>query len=235
MNSKVLLISLFIFSLSTLPAQACSSGNTQLTEYMRRDNNRCEGIHPRDVASGLRLISFTTRNISTYPSRLTLQIPNLDNSTPEVTVQSLGKSYLLDNLSLMPSQSRFTFSFDSYVLNKEQIPPASLRALASVNLNSLLVYLPVTIGQSSGQYQFVFYTPNRAKFSTIQILHNGKVVYSNPRNNFQRGEVVFTWNGRNAPAGRYELYIVADQEQTGRPPEEFEQSFTFEHSPNWLK
>lgn len=166
----------------------------------------------------MRLISFVTRNINAYPSRLTLKIPNLGNSTPDVTVQSLGKNYLLDNLSLIPSQSRFTFSFDSYVLNKEQIPPTSLRALASVNLNSLLVYLPVTIGQSSNQHKFVFYTHNGAKFSTIRILRNSKVVYSNPRKNFQRGEVGFKWNGRNAPAGRYVLYVVVEQEQIGRPP-----------------
>ncbi|MEH2405295.1 hypothetical protein [Nostoc sp.] len=231
MKYQLLLTSIFLFSLSTLPAQAaCNGGNPQSTAYIRRDNNRCEGIQPREVVSGINLISLVTRGINKYPNLLTLLIPRLGNSTPEVTVESLNKNYLLDNLSLIQSQSRFTFPLKPDVLNKAAILPNTLRALAEVNS----VYLPVTIGQPSGQYEFVFYTSSRAKFSTFEILRNSKVVYSSPRNNAQHGEVIFTWNGRKATAGRYEVHVVAQQERIGRPPEKFDRRFKFEHNPNWL-
>jgi len=57
MKYQFLLTTLFIFSFSTLPVQACLSGNSQSTNYIRRENNRCEGIQPRNVGSGINLIS----------------------------------------------------------------------------------------------------------------------------------------------------------------------------------
>jgi len=235
MKYQFLLTTLFIFSFSTLPVQACPSGNFQSTNYMRRENNRCEGIQPRNVGSGINLISIVTRDISSYPSLLNLIIPRFGNSTPEVQVQSLDKNYLLDELSLQPSKSVFTFPLKPDILNKAAVSPNSLRALAEVNLDSQTIYLPVTIGKASGKYEFVFYTARRAKFPTFEIIRNGKVVYKNPRNNAQSGEVVFNWNGSKEPTGRYELHIIAEQERIGRPPEKFERNFYFEHNPKWLK
>lgn len=231
MKHQLLFTSLFILSLNALPAQACPSGNPQSTNYIRRENNRCEGIEPRKVFSGLNLISIATRSITSYPSLLSLQIPRLNNITPEIKVQSLGKNYRLDNISLKPNQGRFTFLLKPDVLNKAAVPPNSLRALASANS----VYLPVTIGQPSGQYEFVFYSSLRAKFPTFEILRNGKVVYKTSRNNARTGEIVFNWNARKEPAGRYEVHVIAEQEPVGRPPEKFERRFYFEHNPNWLR
>ncbi|MGI2907874.1 hypothetical protein [Tolypothrix sp. VBCCA 56010] len=226
--------SLFIFGLS-IPAQACPSGNPKSTEYIRRDDNRCEGIKQRNSDRGLRLISFATIGINSYPNTLTLKIPSIANATPDVRVQSLGKNYILDNVSLTSNNSLFTFSWNPFVLNQAQILPTSLRALADVNLGSQVVYVPVILERPSGQYQFVFYTPSRAKFPTFQIRRNGKVIHTSPRNNFQGGEVVFNWDGKNIPAGRYELYVIAEQEQIGRPPEKIPKQITFEHNPNWLR
>jgi hypothetical protein len=231
MKYQFLFTSLFIFSLSSLPAQACPAGNPQTTAYIRRENNRCEGIQSRDVVSGIYLISIVTRGITSYPNLLTLQIPRLGDSTPDIKLESLSKNYLLDNLTLKPSQGRFTFNLKPDVLNKAKVTPNTLRALAEVNS----VYLPVIIGQPSKQYEFVFYTSHRSKFSTFEILHNSKVVYRNPRNNAQDGEIVFTWNGTKAPAGHYEIHVIAEQELIGRPSEKFERRFHFEHNPNWLK
>jgi hypothetical protein len=227
--------SLFILSLSTLPAQACPSGNPKSTGYIRRDDNRCEGIKPRNSDRGLRLISFATIGINNYPNTLTLKIPSIANTTPNVSVQSLGKNYVLDNVSLTSNKSLFTFSWNPFILNQAQILPTSLRALADVNLGSQVVYVPVILERASGQYQFVFYSSNRAKFPTFQIRQNGKVVHTQPRNNFQRGEVVFNWDGRKMTAGRYELYIIAEQEQIGRPPEKITRRIAFEHNPSWLR
>lgn len=226
--------SLFIFGLS-IPAQACPSGDPKSTLYIRRDDNRCEGIKQRSSGGGLRLISFATIGIKSYPNTLTLKIPSIANATPDVSVQSLGKNYILDNVSLTSNNSQFIFSWNPFVLNQAQILPTSLRALADVNLDSQVVYVPVILQRPSGQYQFVFYTPSRAKFPTVQIRRNGKVIHTSPRNNFQGGEVVFNWDGRNIPAGRYELYIIAEQEQIGRPPEKITKQIAFEHNPNWLR
>lgn len=235
MKYTALFTSLFILSLSTLPSQACSPGDPKSTVYIRRDDNRCEGIKPRNVDRGLRLISFATIGIKSYPNTLSLKIPSIANATPNVIVQSLGKNYILDNLSLTSNKSLFIFSWNPFILNQAQIIPSSLRALADIDFGSQVVYVPVILERPSGQYQFVFYTSNRAKFPTVQIRRNGKVVHTQTRNNFQRGEVVFNWDARNIPAGRYELYVIAEQEQIGRPPEKITKQIAFEHNPSWLR
>ena len=232
MKYKFLLTSLFLFSLSTLPAQACPSGNPRTTAYIRRDNNRCEGIQKsRNVTSGIKLISIVTRGITNYPDLFTLKIPRVGNSNPEIKVQSLRKNYLLDQLSLQPRRDSFIFKLKSHVLKKAKVPPKSLRALAEVNS----VYLPVTIGRTSGKYEFVFYSSYRSKFSTFEILRNGKVVHRNPPKSARKGEIIFTWNGKKAPRGRYQIHVVAEQERIGRPAEKFRRRYYFEHNPNWLK
>ncbi|MCM0591854.1 MAG: hypothetical protein HEQ35_23220 [Gloeotrichia echinulata IR180] len=69
----------------------------------------------------------------------------------------------------------------------------------------------------------------------MEISRNGKFIYRKLRPNFQTGEVVFTWNGRQAHAGRYEINVIAEQEVINRPTAKFERRFNFEHNPNWLK
>ncbi|WP_088239449.1 hypothetical protein [Calothrix rhizosoleniae] len=231
MKYQFLYTSLFLFSLSTLPAQACPTGNPRTTTYMRRENNRCEGIQSRNVVSGINLISIATRGITSYPNFLTLQIPRLGNTNPDIKVQSLSKNYLLDQLSLRRRRNRFSFKLKSHVLKKANVPPQSLRALAEVNA----VYLPVTIGRTSGKYEFVFYSSRRSKFSTFEILRNGKVVHSSPRKYARRGETIFTWNGKQARRGRYQIHVIAEQERIGRPAEKFRRRYYFQHNPNWLK
>ena len=219
---------------------ACPTGNPQSIDYIYRENNRCEGIQSRkNVVSGINLISIVNSDITSYPNTLKLKVPRLDsssNSTPELKLQSLKKDYLLDNLSLEKNRNSFTFNLKPDVLNKAKVPPNTLHALAKVES----VYLPVTIGATSGEYEFVFYSSRRSTFSTFEILHDGKVVYNRSRNNAQKGEIVFTWdgkkeNGEKAPTGRYKIRVIAEQERIGRPAEEFKRSYDFEHNPNWLK
>jgi flagellar basal-body rod modification protein FlgD len=239
MNYKIFFTSLLLVSLSYLPAQAsCREGNLRSTEYIRRNQpNRCEGIQREPISgNSLRLISIAIRNIPSYGETLIMQIPRInDGSNPQVKLQSLDKNYQLDSPSLSPNSSGYSFSWDTYVLKKEKIPADSLRALAYFNLGSESVHIPVILGETSGKYEFVFYTPSRAKFSTFEILRDGKRVYSSPLNNARSGEIVFNWDGRNAPAGRYELHIVANIEPIRQPAQRFERRFFFEHDPNWLK
>ena len=237
MNAKLLLASVIARTLSQMPALACPEGNPRSTTYIRRGNNRCEGIKREPVgANSLRLISLATRNIPSYQAEVSMKIPGINGGgKPEVKVQSLGKNYQLDNPSLTENSGFYTLLWDSYVLKREEVPSNSLRALASVNFGSQVVYVPVILGQSSGQYEFVFYSPSRVKFPVFRILRNGKEVYSNPRNIAQTNEMIFTWDSRNAPAGRYELQIEADIEPRGKPTEKINRKIVFEHNPNWLK
>ena len=218
----------------------CPVGDPQSTAYIYREKNRCEGIQSRNVVSGINLISIVNRGItSSYPNPLRLEIPRLDNianNVPDLKLQSLAKNYLLDNLSLEKNRNSFSFNLKPDVLNKAKVPPSTLRALAEIES----VYLPVTIGKSSGQYEFVFYSSRPSTFSTFEILHDSKVVYSSSRNSTEKGEVLFTWNGeqekgKKAPIGRYEIHVIANQERIGRAAEKFERRYYFEHNPNWLK
>lgn len=238
MNAKLLFASVIALTLSQIPALACPEGNLRSTDYIRRDN-RCEGIKRQPVSgNSLRLISIATRNIpNIYDEKVLMKIPQIkDGGKPEVRVQSLDKNYQLDNPLLTENSGFYTLpNWNSYVLKREEIPSNSLRALASVNFGSQVVYVPVILGQSSGQYEFVFYSPSRVKFPGFRILRNGKEVYSNPRNIAQTNEMIFTWDGRNAPAGRYELQIEAEIEPRGKPTEKINRKVVFEHNPNWLK
>jgi hypothetical protein len=238
MNAKLLFASVIALTLSQLPALACPEGNPRSTDYIRR-NNRCEGIQRQSVSgNSLSLISIATRNIpNIYGETVLMKIPQIkDAGKPEVRVQSLDKNYILDNPSLDQNSEFYTLpKWDSYVLKREEIPSNTLRALASITFGSQVVYVPVILGQSSGQYEFVFYSPSKVKFPVFRILRNGKEVYSNPRKIAQTNQMTFNWDGRNSPAGRYELQIEAEIEPRGKPTEKINRKFVFEHNPSWLK
>lgn len=236
MNRKVFFASLLIFSLIPVAARACNPGDASSVAYMWRDNNRCEGIASRSEVSGsFDLISFATGSIANFGDTFTLKVPVTDDSKPTVTVEAPDQRYRLDNFSLNRDESQFTFNWSTYVLKRAKITPAELRATAV--LDSEVVYIPVILGQPSGKYEFVFFSPTRTAFSTVEILRasDNKVVYSYPRTNARAGEVNFSWDGRNAPKGRYILRMVGEIEQRGTAPEKVTIRLPFEHDPNWLK
>ncbi|MEH1792520.1 hypothetical protein [Nostoc sp.] len=242
MNYKTILVSLLIVSFSHLPAVAsCPEGNPQSTDYIhRKPPERCEGIKEEQLSgNSLSLISIATRNLASFGKTLTLQIPQINGGkNPQVRVQSLDDKYhyQLDDLLLSKNGSGFSFSWDTYVLRKAKIPANKLRAVASYSLNSQPVYVPVILGQTSGKYEFVFYSQDRVRFTNFEILPQGeKAIYSTSRPNSRSGETIFTWDGRNAPAGRYELHFVANIDRRNEPSDRIERRIVFEHNPNWLK
>ncbi len=240
MKYQLLLISSLILLSNQLPAQACSEGNSNSTDYIRRTNpNRCEGIKREQVSGNqLELISFATRNIGSYGNSLTLTIPRLNNSDPPalaVSAKTQQQYYSLDEPSLSLEDARFTFTWDTNILKKENIPPNNLRALAYFSFGSQEVYAPVILGKTSGKYEFVFFTPSRAKFPVWEIIHNGTVVEKQKSPNLKSGEITFNWNGQNAPAGRYQLHYIADVNPPGEQTERIERWLDFEHNPNWLQ
>lgn len=242
MNYKIILTSLFILTLSHLPAAAyCPNGDPNTTDYIRRQPpDRCEGIRKEPLsANSLSLISIATRKLANYGKTLTLQVPRISGGkNPQVIVKSLGDNYhyQLDDLLLSDNGSRFGFNWNTYVLKQAKIPANKLRATAIYNFGSQPVYVPVILGQTSGKYEFVFYSENRVRFTSVKILSpSQKEIYSTSRPNADSGEMIFTWDGRNAPPGRYELYYVANIERRNEPSDRIERRIVFEHNPNWLK
>ncbi|MBN3870747.1 hypothetical protein [Nostoc sp. JL33] len=242
MNYKIILASLLILSVSHLKATAyCPEGNPQSTDYIRRKSpNRCEGIKEESISgNSLSLISIASGNLASFGKTLTLQIPQINGGkNPQVIVKSLDDNYhyQMDDLLLSNKDSRFSFSWDTYVLREAKIPTKKLRALASYSLGSQPVYVPVILGQTSGKYEFVFYSQDRVRFTNFEILSKDeKAIYSDSRKNPKKGETIFIWDGRNAPAGRYELHYVAKIDRGNEPPDRIEKRIIFEHNPNWLK
>ena len=233
---------LFILSLSHLPATAtCPTGNPRSTDYIRRQPpNRCEGIKLEPLSgNSLNLISIATRNLTSFGKNLTLQVPRIrGGNNPQVIVKSLGDNYhyQLDDLSLSNKGANFGFSWNTYVLREAKIPANKLRAVAAYNLGSQNVYVPVILGQTSGKYEFVFYSENRVRFTSFRISPVGKKpIYSTSSPNAKSGEIMFTWDGQKAPAGRYELHYIANIERRNQPSDRLERRIIFEHNPNWLK
>ncbi|MCF2149028.1 hypothetical protein IQ276_021870 [Desmonostoc muscorum LEGE 12446] len=242
MNYKIILASLLIFSSSHLSAAAsCPEGDPRSTEYIRRKPpSRCEGVKLEPISGNtLNLISIATRNLASFGKTVTLQIPQINGGqNPDVKVKSLDDNYhyQLDDLLLSNNGSRFSFSWDTYVLRQAKIPANKLRALASYSLGSQPVYVPVILGQTSGKYEFVFYSEDRVKFTSFKILSKAQEeMYSTSQPNPKKGETIFTWDGRNAPAGRYEVRYVAFIERRNEPSDRIPGRIVFEHNPNWLK
>ncbi|MEA5469754.1 hypothetical protein [Spirulina sp. 06S082] len=235
-NYKTLLIGLFIWGFTAVGAQAaCPNGNPQELNYIRRENNRCEGIVERSSISGsLRLISLTTRGVNSFGNNLTIRIPRLANtSRPNVTLRAIEQDYQLNELRLVPRSQTYNFHWSTYVLKKAGILPTNLRAIA--NTGSQIVYIPVIIGSPADRYEFVFHSSSPVRFKTLQIKHNGTIVHTDSTPIFEKGEISFPWDGRNQNTGRYQLYYEAEIERIGRAPRLVRRTLTFAHNPNWLR
>lgn len=240
MKIKILIVSLIIWNLSYLKAQACSPGNSNSLDYIRRDGNRCEGIIKRHEMTGsLELVSLASRGVNTLSNTLTIKIPKTNNSSvPSVIIQTIKTPiYKLDKLNLIPTQESYNFSLPTQVIKnqKDPIDFNKLRAIARTPPNSPVVYTPVIIGQPTDAYEIVFYTSGRVRFRTVKIVGNGKTFPLKLRDTFQKGEILFTWDGRSASAGRYRLDYEADIEQGNIRPERIKRSIAFEHNPKWLR
>ncbi|MCF3606715.1 hypothetical protein L2E81_25290 [Planktothrix agardhii 1033] len=231
---RIAFLTLTILSLTPLSAIACQTGHPDSLAYIRRDNNRCEGLKDgQDISLSFKLTSLVSRNLNSYPNTLTVKIPAPNNSTPNVVIQSYFRNYRLDEINLVRSASNFIFNLPTTILQKAKIPQNKLRALAYITQKSERVYYPVILGTPSPQYEFVIYSPERVVFTNLEVRRNGKVIpgSSSPRPNPIQGEITYTWNPANAPEnGRYELYINAKREKETRV-----YSYYFEHHNNWLK
>lgn len=243
-NAKIFLTLLSLsVTLGATPALACPTGDPNSLAYIQR-GDRCEGIVNHPISASIRLVSFTTGApaIDTheqYPSRLTLRIPGI-NQMPEFIMQSFDKSYLLDNLS--PRAVRFINNGMEYyldtrpVLRSGEVSPNSLRAVAYLTQKSETIYYPVILNPSSQRYEFTLFVGSNARttFPTLQIRKDGKIYHNESRNRPKPGEVRLSWNFNEAPAGRYELYMVIEQQRPRQPKEIDTRIIPFYHNPAWF-
>lgn len=234
MKIRILFISLLIFGFfPTIANASCKEGNSFSFSiaYIRRNNNRCEGILDREIGfAGLpELISFATSNLTEYPDTLKIQVPGNSSQKPKITIQSFFKRYLLDKLQTKYLQPNFIFDLNTKTVlqhRRVQVPLKSLRSLAFIVQDSEPVYFPVILGKSSGEYEFVINSWQRTALPIFEIRYQGKKVFEDPRENPQEGHIHLIWKYQDAPAGRYELYLETSEGDS--------RSFPFEHNPNWF-
>ena len=239
MKTALILSSLILFSLNSLTAdaQVCPSGNPQGTAYILREQpKRCEGIQASEISGSFGLISLTTGRIPSNSNPLRLEVPSSLNQIPTVKVRYPQKYYYLDPIEIPYKNNRFQIEWSNYVLRTEGIPFDSVYATAFVNNGSQIVYIPVILEKPSGLYNIVLWTNRRAKIIDFQIRRENQLIFQTSRPTFQaKGPISFPWDGRNLPAGRYQLLIKAELEQVDEPPIPATVNISFEHNPQWLK
>lgn len=221
-------VSLLFLGVNSLPAAAvCKPGNPNSLAYIRRDNNRCEGLQEEKASTSFEFVGFSTDNLTdVYPNPVKIRVPGTGKIKPEVIIQSDYRNYYLDELEIRKTASGFTFDLPNTILKKATIPARSLLATASIVRDSVEVYFPVILGQPSGQYKLTIFSLQRTTFPTFAIRRNGKIIYNQPITNPTEGYVSLIWQYGNSPAGIYELYLVDEQGKS--------RTFRFEHNLKWL-
>ncbi|MDJ0730715.1 MAG: hypothetical protein QNJ33_12055 [Crocosphaera sp.] len=225
-----LFISVSLLNITSLTANACPTGQPRDIRYIRRDNNRCEGIKDRrNISNNFELIAFSTSNLNNYPNTLKIRVPGTGKDKPFIIIQSYAKNYLLDEVEARYSSSGFIFALNTNaVLQRAKIPFNSLLPLAFIEQKSIRIYHPVILDKPSNGYKFVIYSRDRRTFPKVEIRQNGKVIPSNlkPKNLPNQGQIPFYWQPQNTPAGMYQFYL---EDGDGKSI-----SFSFKHDPNWL-
>ena len=235
MNIKTLTPALCLLTALLLPAPAfaCPANLPDPLLYQRRNNpNRCEGLTRTNISANLTLVSFTTSTPTNTPN-LTLTIPST-STAPNLIIRSYARRYQIDSFTPQRNNQGYQFTLPTQLMRNAQVPLDSLRMIASTS-DSQPVYIPVTIGSPSSRYQIVFYSPTLATIQSLEILRNNQVIHRETRTTSRQGEIIFTWDGRNRPAGRYQIRIVGTLEQRGMRPQSFNRVLPFNHHPNWLR
>ncbi|MEO0768701.1 MAG: hypothetical protein AAFY72_04595 [Cyanobacteria bacterium J06649_4] len=241
MKLRLLLASSFVCCLMSLPAYAnnCSPGSPSSNEYIRRDNNRCEGVIRRDspITGDISLRSLTSSIGTTLNSTLVIQIPNFSSSQPNIEISEPDINYRLNDLSLESSDTFYRFELPTSFLNRHGITSANpLRGLAKKG-GSQTVYLPIIFDNPAPEYRFVFNSTRPAIFTKAEIRQsNGEslVSWGVQRRN-PRGEKEFKWTPGDVVAGQYTFYFEAEVEQSRGRVQSITRSIPFEHNPDWLR
>lgn len=193
----------------------------------RNDNGEyIEGIQRAQTSGATRLIGLSTRRIFELGSELSISIPR--NSVVDrapVRIISPRNDYRFDTF-LTGNFNRFRWS--TCVLRRADIQPRELYAVSYSNN----IYIPVTIGQPGSHYEISFWSYSSVRFNKFKIILNGEPVYTTSTNSFRNGAVTFEWDGRNSPAGQYEIEYEIENHRGNRYPLG---KYSFRHNPNWLR
>lgn len=204
-------------------AIACPIGDPSRTDYMLRDNNRCEGRTDRPQSGSLDLISYATNGIgNSWGNSLTIRVHGVRN--PQVLVTSNQRSYQLDRFRSGFSRNGFQFLLPTTVLQRSGVSPSRLLAVAE----SRNRYYPVILNRANGRYLIVLFVPRRATIPTLELRNSsGQVVWNRPRTSpVNPGELALTWDYGNTPAGEYRLIVRTN---TGD-----QRTFYLRHDRRWL-
>ena len=230
-----ILISVSCLNMTALTANACPTGKPWeifKIDYMRRDNNRCEGIQDgRNSSNRFELVAFSTSNLNDYPDTLKIIVPGTGKNQPTISIQSYSKNYLLDEVKANYSSLGFVFDLKTKTVLQHRnvkVPFNSLLPLAFIENNSRRVYSPVILDKASDTYKIVIYTTKRRSFPKVEIRQNGKVIPSNlrPRNIPEDGEISFLWQPKNTAPGTYQFYLEDGEGKS--------LSVSLKHDPKWL-
>lgn len=243
MKIRLFLTGLVVFGLmsvsaQSLPAQAtCSSGSQSSSEYIRRDDNRCEGIQRSrsNISRSIDLISLTSSSEGALGSTLEIKIPRVSSNQPNVEITEPNANYRLNNMSLVSSGQFYRFNLPATQLNRHGISLNSLRALARPQGGNQIVYLPVILNNPAPKYRFVFYSSRAVSFQRAGILKDGRPLVSWGTQGRRQGEKNFEWSPGASSAGRYTFYYEANIHQSRGTPETVRRSIAFEHDPAWLR
>lgn len=238
MKVRLILSSIFIFNLASLPAQAsCTVGSENSNDYIRRANNRCEGRQRSrsNISGAITLRSLTSSTGGSLGSTLAMKIPKIASNQPNITVTAFNvNGYRLDNLSLHSSGKFYRFNLPTKIINNLGITLDNLRGRAEKGGNQR-VYLPLIFNTASSKYRFVFYSSRQASFQKAEIRKDGRALTSWGTQARKQGEKQFEWTPGSAPAGQYTFYFEANIYQRSGSPEHIRKSIAFEHNPTWLR
>jgi hypothetical protein len=247
MNSKFLLISLLLLSLSPLAAQSaqsesCPKGNLKTTDYQLRENNgnrRCEGIRRRQIGRNLELVSLTVGRLQ-ESNPLILKIPGSEKNQLKVVLRHPAKNYQLDNVTLSYGNGFFQMQWSDAVLKMANIFADSLFATAEIQpsgTNTSPTRIPVILNRNAGKYEFIFQCSEcEAKIKTFDISAGNQ--YMKCENNVGDSRSPrFFCDGRNAPRNKYRLQVSYDIKPSDSSKYESPAPIItyFKHDPQWLK
>jgi hypothetical protein len=207
---------------------ACPTSSPNPLAYVRRDNNRCEGLRDgKDASGSLSLISFVSSNLKDISNPLPIRVPG--STSPILEVQEFSRNYRLDEVKMQPSGNGSAFSLNSRILQNAGITkPESLFAVAYVIRDGSPIYYPTFFGKASSQYTFVLYTEKPTAFKKIQVRRQGSstLVLDQSFRQPRTGSILVQWRYDSAPTGNYELYLEDSQGEVSR--------FPFKHNRQWL-
>lgn len=234
--SHLLLTSLALWGLASLPSLGCDLAEPGSLEYSSQDDNRCEGIQDKiNVSGSLDLISLTSTTGGSLGNSLQIRVPRRGQNLPDFKMQELDSRYLLNSIPFSRQSNFYVYSLSTQRLQRSGIDSVNvLRAIAFTG--NQRVYLPTLLNTPANGYRFVFYSDRNVRFVRAGIRSSGQEPVTWGSQGTRRGQKAFEWgDARNAPAGHYEFYYVAEIEQRNRPPESIDRRIVFWHDPSWLR